>query len=516
MDLSISSAVRAIASEANAPQALRKTLALLERELRPRSCYVLVHNPAEARLDVAVTRGRYDPRVVATLPGEGPAGRAYAAKTIVQDEGLLAVPMLAGDEPVGVVVCLGGAELRAPLTDERKDSLLAMAQSAAMVVALAQSREEAERRGRDLRLVGEQLDERARLRDSVLSHLSHELRTPLTTIKLYLEMAQKGKLGEFADKQRDAILVCQRNTDRLLRLVNDLLLAARLDQGQMALDPRPLGLRSVLAEALALLQDDLLSSGIATSIELPEGEVFVRGNRDRLVEAFMHFLERGLGTGRAGRELRVEIRPRDRKGSLRIVHEGLELPEEEIDQIFTAFRPDGGRSNLGLNIARQVIQLHGGIAQAGNAPEGLWFEIRFPLYAGAVATGARGPGPRQGEILVVEDDDDCRNGIVDYLSAERFSVRAFSDGQDALERIREIPPALLLVDLRLPGVDGARLIREVREGAGPSTPIYVISGAIDDGLGQEEAWGAKVDGVFEKPINFPYLLERVREYVSPI
>jgi DNA-binding response OmpR family regulator len=84
-----------------------------------------------------------------------------------------------------------------------------------------------------------------------------------------------------------------------------------------------------------------------------------------------------------------------------------------------------------------------------------------------------------------------------------------------LERIRQAPPALLLLDLRIPGVDGARLIREVREGAGPSTPIYVISGAIDEAVGQEEAWGAKVDGVFEKPINFPFLLERVREYVAP-
>lgn len=515
MDLSIASAIRAIAAEANAPQALKKTLSVAEKRLRARTTFVVVYEPAAARLNVAVTRGRSDPRVVAALPGEGPVGRAFASKAIVQEEGLIAVPMLAEGEPVGVLVCLGGSLLREPLPPDEKEILSTIAQTAGMAVAMAQLRELADRRGRDLRLVAERLEDRDRVRDSVLSHLSHELRTPLTTIKLYLDMAQTGKLGPLSERQAKAANICQRNADRLLRLINDLLLAARLDAGQMALDPRPLGLRSVFAEALALLEDDLRACELESRLEIPEGEVFVRGNRDRLVEAFMHFLERGIGPEREGREIVVTVRPRERKGSLRIVHGGLHLSETELDQIFAAFRPDGGRSNLGLNIARQVIHLHGGSVHVGQAQEGLWFEIVFPLYAGAVATGARGPAPRSGEILVVEDDDDCRNGIVEYLSAERFAVRAFSDGREALERIREAPPALLLLDLRIPGVDGARIIEEVRAGAGPSTPIYVISGAIDDAVGQEEAWGAKVDGVFEKPINFPYLLERVREYVAP-
>ncbi len=514
-DLSIARAIAAIAAERSAPQALKRTLALVEGLVRPRTAFVAVHEAESGLLNVAVTRGRADARVVAVTPGEGPVGRAFSEERLVREGGLLAVPMIAGDTPVGAIGALGGTHLRGDLDPEVLEALTAIARTAGMWVAMARSREEAERKSRDLRILGDQLERRERTRDSILSHLSHELRTPLTTIKLYLDMAQSGKLGGISERQENAVRICQRNADRLLRLINDLLLTARLEAGQMALDPRPLGLRSVMAEALTLLEDDLRAAEIAHELEIPEGEVFVRGNRDRLVEAFMHFLERGLEPARSDASIHVEVYPADRKGCLRILHGGLDLPEEEIEAIFSAFRADGGRSNLGLFIARQVIHLHGGSVQAGNSPEGLFFEISFPLYAGAVATGARGPGPRQGEILVVEDDDDCRNGIVEYLSAERFAVRAFSDGRKALERIRKAPPALLLVDLRIPGVDGARLIREVREGAGPSTPIYVISGAIDDSLGQEGAWGAKVDGVFEKPINFPYLLERVREYVAP-
>src|SRR5690606_29101458 len=190
MDLSIAGAIRAIASEANAPQALKKTLCVAEKRLRARTAFVAVYEPASARLNVTVTRGRSDPRVKAVLPGEGPVGRAYAAKTIVQEDGLVAVPMLAEGNAVGVLVALGGPVLREPLPAAEREVLAAIAQTAGMAVALAQIRELADRRGRDLRLIGERLEDRDRLRDAVLSHLSHELRTPLTTIKLYLDMLQ--------------------------------------------------------------------------------------------------------------------------------------------------------------------------------------------------------------------------------------------------------------------------------------------------------------------------------------
>lgn len=504
-----------ITSEPSIPEALRKVLLVVEGLVRPRSSFVSVFEEQVQRLNVVVAKGRSDKRIVASIPGEGPVGQAFADRDVVRDGSLLAIPMLVGDLAVGTLTLIGGSWTRDGLAPDEEAQLRTLASFAGSRVALAKAREEADRRARELENAIDQLDKRERVRDSILSHLSHELRTPLTTIKAYLDMGLKGRLGPLGDKQRDAMEISQRNADRLLRLINDLLLTARLEFGKMTLDPRALGLRSVLTEASELLKDDAENAKVTLAVEAPEGEVFVRGNRDRLVEGFMHLLERGFRGQRGGGTVRMEIFPDERNGSVRIVHGGMHLSQAEVEGLFRAFRPEGGQSNLGLSIARQVFGLHGGSVRAQATEEGLEFLVSFPLFAGAVATGARGPTPRQGEILVVEDDDDCRNGIVDYLSAEKFDVRAFSNGQRALERIREVPPALLLVDLRIPGVDGAKLIQEVREGAGPSTPIYVISGAIDTPSGQEEAWGARVDGVFEKPINFPYLLERVREYVAP-
>ena len=202
---------------------------------------------------------------------------------------------------------------------------------------------------------------------------------------------------------------------------------------------------------------------------------------------------------------------------MEIVLGGVLVPSEELASLFEALRVNGGSSNIGLSIARQIVELHGGNLSATQGTRGLVFQVALPLFAGAVSVEAPGGGEiRAGEILIVEDDADCRNALIDVLQGEGHEVRAYEDGKSALERIQEVPPALVLLDLRIPGVDGAALIKAVREGGrGEKTPIYVISGAIDAQAGADVAWGERVDGIFEKPLNFPYLLERIREYVEP-
>jgi len=506
-----------ILAESKPPEALKRGLLAVERSFRPRSAWVVVHDVAFDRLTVAAARGRADARVQATAPGEGPVGAAFSSGKPVVEGTLVAVPMIAFGRTVGVLVLLGGSfgGEDGPSPEEFA-RLEAVANACGAASELARTRNDAERRARELEAAAERLREGDRTRDALLAHLSHELRTPLTTVKGYLSMALKGRLGEMTERQINALAVCDRNTDRLLRLINDLLLTARLQAGKMTLDPRPLGLKSVLAEAVEYLRSDAEAARTTIELEVQQGEVFVRGNRDRLIEAVMHLLERGLRGKREGHPVQVRVAPRGRVAAVDITLGGVRVAAEELPRLFEAFRPDGGSPNLGLSIARQVVELHGGHIEAEQTDAGLVFHVALPLFAGAVTTPAERHEPRQGEILIVEDDDDCRNGLIEWLEAEDYRVRAYDNGREALERIQEVPPALVLLDLRIPGVDGAALVKTVREGSrGQHTPIFVISGAIDAGAGSDQAWGERVDGVFEKPINFPYLLERVREFVLP-
>lgn len=512
------SEIQEVLSEARAPEALKKGLQAVEKACRPRSAWAVVHDVAFDRLNVAQARGRADARVAAASPGEGPVGVAFSESRAVVDGGVVAIPMMAFGKTVGVLAILNGVfagEGGGPDDDELV-RLQAVANACGAATENAQTRNEGEKRARELQAAAERLREGDRTRDALLSHLSHELRTPLTTLKGYLSMALKGRLGELNEKQHRAMSVCDQNTNRLLRLINDLLLTARLQAGKMTLDPKPLGLRTVLTEATEYLQADSEVTGVTMSLRAPSGQVFIRGNKDRLVEGFMHLLERGLRGKRPGDSIEIEVAPRGRVGAVEIRLKGVFVPESEVEHLFEPFRAEGGSPNIGLSIARQVFDLHGGHVSAEQGKDGLVFQVALPLFAGVVTAAVDRPSPRQGEILIVEDDDDCRNGLIEYLEAEQHRVRAYADGREALERIQDHPPALVLLDLRIPGVDGAALVKTLRESErGQHTPIYVISGAIDAGAGTEEAWGERVDGVFEKPINFPYLLERVREFVAP-
>lgn len=507
--------IRAIAADSSPANALRRTLATVARLFRTRSTFVSVFEPSLGMLQIGAARGRADRRVVAVAPGEGAVGLAYESGESQVADGVLAIPMQAEGKVLGALALIGGTFTEGKQPDDVELSMLgALANAAAASVALATARNENERHVRQLEAAAQRVREGDRTRDAILSHISHELRTPLTTIKAYLAMLSKERLGPLSDKQQNALAVSERNADRLLRLINDLLLTARLQAGRMTLDPKPLGLRSVLEEAIRFLQDDLDTARVEVRLEAPEGEVFIRGNRDRLVEGFMHLLERGLHRDRGGGPILIRLLPKGRTGHISLSYPGFHLAKEEVDGLFDPFRLGNGASNLGLNIARQILELHGGQIGVERGADGLRFEASLPLFAGLVSNETPALQPRPGEILVVEDDDDCRNGIVEYLSAENFVVRAFADGQSALQRIQEVPPALVLLDLRMPGVDGAALIKEVREREqGQRTPIYVISGTIDAQAGADAVWGERVDGVFEKPINFPYLLERVRECV---
>lgn len=513
--------LQAILAEKQPPEAIKRALVAVEKAVRARSVFAAIHDPAFDRLNVAAARGRADPRIAAASPGEGPLGTAYVEQAVkVEGDGaLVAVPMLAFGRCAGVLVVLGGSWSGPTGPDAAELACVqAVANACGAAADAARARSDADRRAREMEAAAERLREGDRTRDALLSHLSHELRTPLTTIKGYLALAQKGRLGELSPKQRDAFAVCDRNADRLLRLINDLLLTARLQAGKMTLDPRPLGLKGVLDEAVNFLHDDSAVAGVTVDVTVEDGEVFVRGNRDRLVEGFMHLVERGLRGRRDGHKIEVTLSTRGRVGSVEIVLGGVHVPSEELATLFDTLRASGGSSNIGLSIARQIFELHGGNLSATQGPKGLVFQVSLPLFAGAVTTEVepRDEEARTGEILIVEDDADCRNALIDVLRGEGYEVRAFEDGRSALERIQEVPPALVLLDLRIPGVDGAALIKAVREGGrGEKTPIYVISGAIDAQAGADVAWGEKVDGIFEKPLNFPYLLERIRDYVEP-
>ncbi|MFN7134824.1 MAG: ATP-binding protein, partial [Myxococcales bacterium] len=433
---------------------------------------------------------------------------------------LVCIPLIEPERAVGVLT------LVAPRVEADDAVWLALGEQFAASMHVAELRDAATRRTRDLETALAGLRSLERDRDELLGNASHELKNPLTTVKAYLAMMRKERLGPVSEKQREALEVCDRNADRLLRLINDMLLTSRLQAGRMTLDQKPFGLKGLLDDVVRV--SSALAEAAGVSLQLSRGgEIYVKGDRDRMMEALSNLVENAILSNRRGG--RVEVRLGAEAGvATVVVHDtGVGIAAADLPRIFDRFyrgqssleRRTG--SGLGLSICRQIVHLHGGSISATSEPDqGSTFSVRLPLFAGAVAL-ASAPQPEQptvggSSILIVEDDDDCREVLGQLLETDGFSVVTANALDVALKRLESMQPGLVLLDLRLGGSDGRAVLKHLRNDPRlAQTPVFVISGASESAAGFSWDGPERIDAFYEKPLNLQRLLAHVHRLMRP-
>jgi signal transduction histidine kinase/ActR/RegA family two-component response regulator len=494
----------------------RMQLAALQGLVEARTCFISRFDPMRGRLLVTCTRGRNDNRVAACEPGEGPVGQAFQDQDIVHEGGIAVAPLVGSEGALGCLVILDAKRL---LSDELLRALSAQIVAAAEVARL---RDEAVRRTKDLETAVAGLKGLERNREELLAHVSHDLKNPLTTIKTYLTMLERGTLGALEDRTQRAVEICQRNADRLLRQINDLLLVSRLDEGEMALDERPFGLKSLAQDVLEAVRPTAERAQVALKLR-PSVEAFVRGNRTRLTEALLKVLENAIHNSPPHRAVDCTVQV-DRSGVARVSvrDHGEGATQAELDHAFDGFyRPGSAQrarrtgAELALPIAAKIVRLHGGqISATAHPGEGSTVVVVLPTFA-AVAAAPRAPLGRDGAILLVEDDRDCRDVLRQVLEEENYQVVPVATCRDALSALEQAKPALVLLDLRLSDGDGRAVLKHIRDTPALSeVPVYVISGASDAAQLTSEP-GLHVEGLLEKPLQLPKLLDAVASAVRP-
>ena len=232
-----------IAAAAGVGDAEGLALSVVHELLGPRASFIAHHAGDRDLLQVSVVRGRNDARIAAAVPGEGPVGKAFAQRRVVRENGVVAAPLSSKKSVVG---CLALLSPRVAVSD---GLMLALAAQVAAAGEVARLRDESARRTKDLQTAVAGLRGLERTREELLSNVSHDLKNPLTAIKAYLDMLARPQLGELNERQVKAVVSCQRNADRLLRMINELLLVSRLQAGEMRLADRAFGLKAVAEEA---------------------------------------------------------------------------------------------------------------------------------------------------------------------------------------------------------------------------------------------------------------------------
>lgn len=238
-------------------------------------------------------------------------------------------------------------------------------------------------------------------RDEFLATVSHELRTPLTAIHGALGLLASGTTGALDERASEMVRIARRNSDRLIRLVNDLLDMRRLESGNLELDVREIDLVTVIRQAIDENQGYLAQFGVTCTFEPDRESIPVRGDHDRLIQVLTNLLSNAAKYGPPNETVRIRTRCANGRVRVSIIDRGEGIPPEFRPHLFEKFaRHDSSDARavsgtgLGLSIARAIVQAHRGrMGFHSYHSVGTTFYFELPLQdraEGRVASGEAG------------------------------------------------------------------------------------------------------------------------------
>ncbi len=346
-----------------------------------------------------------------------------------------------------------------------------------------------------------------------LAFVSHEVRTPLHgmmgTLSLLLDTALDAEQRAYAETAR-------RCADGLLRLVNELLDLSRIEAGTLALRPAPFALAEVVGEVLELVAPAAAEKGLAigASVDhlLPPR---LAGDAGRIRQVLLNLADNAVRFTHQGRvELRIAALPDGHVG-FAVTDTGIGIPPRLRASLFTRTVPgEGGGAGLGLAICRRLVALMGGQIAVDSTPgRGSTFFFDLPLEAAAGDGAPPGPAPppaAPARILLAEDAQANRLVTAAILRRAGCTVELARDGGEALAAAEAADFDLVLMDLRMPVLDGCAAARAIRALEGPRGRVPIIAmtaSALPGDAGR--CLEAGMDGHLAKPLDREALLAAV-------
>ncbi len=378
--------------------------------------------------------------------------------------------------------------------------------------------------------------EAARARSNFLAVVSHEIRTPLNGM---LAMASVLEQTDLSPEQQRYVQAIAESGRMLMTLLTDILDISRLEARGMELKPDVFDLDEFLHRGLSLWHAKAEESGLAfrveTAADLP-GRIMV--DEMRLKQILANLIQNAIKfTGEGEIVLRV-ARRRDPQGRewlhFEVEDSGVGIPEDELERIFDPYVQvdgTGGGTGLGLAIARELVELMGGTIGARSVPgKGACFRFTIPLVeAGAseIPDAARAPSeirsasPQDGrerpgspKILLADDNALNREVIRAMLHSLDARLIAVANGQEAVEAVRHGHFDLVLMDVRMPVMDGLEAIRRIRSlEKGRRLPIIALT-ANASPEDEVAARTAGADSYVAKPIDVARLLQLIDRLLS--
>ena len=397
---------------------------------------------------------------------------------LLYDDGwrsMIAVPVLRGERIIGALVVR--RKTTGDFPDETVEFLETFAGQSALAVWNAQLFRELETKSAELQVASQHKSE-------FLASMSHELRTPLNAVIGFSEVLLERMFGELNDRQDEYLHDILSSGRHLLQLLNDILDLSKVEAGRMELEPSIFPLRGALEYAISMVRERASAHGIEVSLDVDAELDTLDSDELRFKQVLLNLLSNAVKFTPDGGHVRVAARRKGDRVAVTVTDDGVGIRPEDRERIFESFQQGrrGAQSEegtgLGLTLCRRIVALLGGTMWLETElGAGSTFGFTVPID-GAADTARHAPSADADlpVVVVVDDDRASLDLMTAYLDGLGVQVVLARNGTDGLELIRTLTPAAVVLDIRLPGLDGWEILDRVRaDDATRAVPVVIVS-----------------------------------------
>ncbi len=363
-------------------------------------------------------------------------------------------------------------------------------------------------------------EEASRRKDEFIAILAHELRNPLAPVRnaaAYLKEVGGSELAR-------PVEMIERQISQMARLIDDLLDVSRISRGVLELRRERIDLSEILEAAVDATHGEIEAKSHVLKVDAPRVPIELDADRERLVQVLSNLLNNAAKYTPMRGDIRLQVHTRGAMLEISVKDDGIGIPPDKVGSIFELFvRVDDslerqGGLGIGLTLARQIVELHGGTIEARSDGIGCGTEflVQMPVVVTAKAVRreasngaqARRVVPRR--VLVADDNHDAAESLSMLLSLAGHDVRTAFDGEAALRTAADMLPDVALLDIGMPRANGYEVAREIRKEPWGRSMILVALTGWGQESDKERAREAGFDTHLLKPVA-PEIIEELLE-----
>ena len=382
-----------------------------------------------------------------------------------------------------------------------------------------------------LRKAKEESDELAAAKVRFLSNMSHELRTPLNSIIGFTDLLTQPDSKLTDEQKKEKLGIIQKSAQLLLKLLNNILDHTKLQANKIEFEKEDFDAVLAVKEVSEILEESARVKNNKLVLHVPVDSLYVKGDAFKLKQILLNLVGNAIKftqDGTIGVTLGFMEQDESYLLSLVISDTGIGIAADRLEHIFNEFEQESastskqyGGTGLGLNITKTLVELQGGaIIVESEKGKGTTFKLHIPFekgaesipYVAAVQPEIDIAGLVKGKkILVVDDEPYNRKLLISLLQAYDLDVIEAADGEEAIDLAKTEKPDLILMDIRMPkmnGIDATKRIKAMRNGG---IPIVALSaGSMDD----DKNTNFIFDAILSKPFKNEHLLAVIRKLIT--